>query len=55
MNPNAAQKGKSFKGVVAYITHDEGHAKTSDRVLFTDTIRFLILFRLAMQRPVLDS
>ena len=37
MNPNAAQKGKSFKGVVAYITHDEGHAKTSDRVLFTDT------------------
>lgn len=37
MNPAAATKGKSFAGVVAYITHDIG--KSSDeRVAFTHTI-----------------
>jgi hypothetical protein len=37
MNPNAAKKGKSFKGVAAYIIHDPDRAKTTERVLFTDT------------------
>lgn len=37
MNPNAAKKGKSFKGVAAYIIHDPDRAKTAERVLFTDT------------------
>ena len=37
MNPNAAKKGKSFKGVAAYIIHDPDRAKTSERVLFTQT------------------
>ena len=35
MNPHAAKKGKSFKGVAAYIIHDPDRAKTSERVLFT--------------------
>lgn len=37
MNPNAAKKGRSFKGVAAYIVHDPDRAKTAERVLFTDT------------------
>jgi hypothetical protein len=37
MTPNAAKKGRSFKGAVAYIVHDPDNAKTSERVLFTET------------------
>ena len=37
MNPAAATKGKSFAGVVAYITHDIGKS-SDDRVEFTHTI-----------------
>ncbi|ABB76094.1 Relaxase/Mobilisation nuclease domain-containing protein [Nitrosospira multiformis ATCC 25196] len=37
MTPNAAKKGRSFKGAVAYIIHDPDGAKTAERVLFTET------------------
>ena len=37
MNPNAAAKGRSFKGAVAYIVHDPGQSETAERVLFTHT------------------
>ena len=30
--------GKSFKGVAVYLGHDTGHAKTSERVAWTDTL-----------------
>ena len=38
MTPHAANQGKSFKGVAAYIIHDPDRAKTSERVLFTQTL-----------------
>lgn len=37
MNPNAAQKGRSFKGVIIYIIHDPDQAESDERVLFTET------------------
>jgi hypothetical protein len=37
MNPNAARKGRSFKGAIAYIIHDPDQADTDERVLFTET------------------
>lgn len=37
MTPNAAKKGRSFKGAIAYIIHDPDKAETNERVLFTET------------------
>lgn len=37
MNPNAANKGRSFKGAIAYIVHDPDQAETDERVLFVET------------------
>lgn len=37
MNPNAANKGRSFKGAIAYIIHDPDQAETDERVLFVET------------------
>lgn len=37
MNPNAATKGRSFKGAIAYIVHDPDQAETDERVLFVET------------------
>lgn len=37
MNPNAANKGRSFKGAIAYIIHDPDRAETDERVLFVET------------------
>lgn len=37
MNPNAANKGRSFKGAIAYIVHDPDQAETDERVLFVQT------------------
>jgi hypothetical protein len=37
MNPAIARPGKSFKGLVQYLTHDPEHATTRDRVEFTVT------------------
>lgn len=37
MNPNVANKGRSFKGAIAYIIHDPDQAETDERVLFTQT------------------
>ena len=42
MTPHAANQGKSFKGVAAYIIHDPDRAKTSERVLFTQTLNLRI-------------
>lgn len=37
MNPAVARPGRSFKGLVAYLTHDPDHAKTDERVDFALT------------------
>lgn len=36
MVPKLHKKGSSFKGAAAYLLHDKGRAKTSDRVVWTE-------------------
>jgi hypothetical protein len=38
MIPKFAKPGKSFKGVLLYLTHDPDHAKSSERVAWSHTI-----------------
>ncbi len=38
MVPRFAKPGKSFKGVMLYLTHDPDHAATSERVAWTHTL-----------------
>jgi hypothetical protein len=38
MTPVVAEQGRSFKWAGMYYLHDKGHAKTSERVVFTHTL-----------------
>jgi hypothetical protein len=41
VNPSAAKKGTSFKGLVQYLIHDPEQAESSERVAFTHTLNMM--------------